>query len=99
VQYELSTKENVYLKYNANIFSEKDFVFDVNAAGLKVEGATLDEAAQAELVKKLRQRVIDYKAEIQQAGKDVVKDFPMDTMVPFVFMYYAIQFSETAKFS
>ena len=50
----------------------------------------MEDAAKAELVKKFVDRVKGYKKEIQTAGKDVVKDFPMDTMVPFVFMYYAI---------
>lgn len=86
----MSTKENTDLKYTANIFQEKDFVFNVDASALQVEGVTLDEAARSELVKKFSDRVVSYKAEIQKAGKEVVKDFPMDTMVPFVFMYYAI---------
>jgi len=94
----MSTKENKDLNYNANIFAEKDFVINADVSALKVEGVTLDDAARTELVKKFTDRVISYKSEIQLAGKDVVKDFPMDTMVPFVFMYYAIQFSETYKF-
>jgi hypothetical protein len=60
----MSTKENLDLKYTANIFNEKDFVFEVDASGLKVEGATLDDAAKTELVSKVRNRVIGYKAEI-----------------------------------
>jgi hypothetical protein len=52
------------LKYNANIFAEKDFVINVDASALKVEGASLDDAAKAELVKKFTNRVIGYKAEI-----------------------------------
>lgn len=86
------------MKYVANIFEEKDFVFNVDEKALKVEGVTLDDAARTELVNKFTSRVHGYKAEVQKAGKDVVADFPMDTMVPFVFMYYAIQFSETYKF-
>jgi hypothetical protein len=64
VQYELSTKENADLKYNANIFAEKDFVITVDPASLKVEGVSLDDAARSELVKKFTDRVISYKAEI-----------------------------------
>lgn len=64
VQYEMSTKENVDLKYNANVFAEKDFVLTVDAAALKVEGVSLDDAARTELVKKFTDRVIGYKAEI-----------------------------------
>jgi len=41
----MSTKENVDLKYNANIFAEKDFVINCDVSGLKVEGVTLDDAA------------------------------------------------------
>jgi hypothetical protein len=52
------------LKYNANIFAEKDFVINVDASTIKVEGASLDDAAKAELVKKFTDRVISYKAEI-----------------------------------
>lgn len=64
VQYELSIKENLDLKYNANIFAEKDFVITVDASSLKVEGASLDDAARTELVNKFTQRVVSYKAEI-----------------------------------
>ena len=33
------------------------------------------------------------------AGKEeIVPEFPMDTVVPFVGLYYAIQFAETATF-
>jgi len=60
----MSTKENKDLKYNANVFNEKDFVINVDGSALKVEGATLDDAAKAELVKKFTDRVISYKAEI-----------------------------------
>jgi len=60
----MGTKENKDLKYNANIFAEKDFVLNVDVSGLKVEGASLDDAAKAELVKKFTDRVIGYKAEI-----------------------------------
>jgi hypothetical protein len=60
----MSTKENTDLKYNANIFAEKDFVINCDVSGLKVEGVTLDDAAKAELVNKFKNRVISYKAEI-----------------------------------
>ena len=60
----MSTKENADLKYNANIFAEKDFVINCDVAALKVEGVTLDEATRTELVKKFTNRVVGYKAEI-----------------------------------
>jgi len=53
------------LKYNANVFKELDFVINVDASALKVEGVTLDDASRTELVKKFTNRVISYKAEIQ----------------------------------
>ena len=54
----MSTKENPDLKYNANIFAEKDFVINCDVAALKVEGVTLDDATRAELVQKFTNRVI-----------------------------------------
>jgi hypothetical protein len=50
VSYTLGTKENVDLKYTANIFDENDFVFNVDVSALTVSGAALDDAAKAELV-------------------------------------------------
>jgi hypothetical protein len=43
-------------------------------------------------------RVYSFKTEIQLAGKDIVKELPMETMLPFIGMNYAAQFAETIKF-
>lgn len=64
MQYELGKKENVDLKYTANVFNEKEFVLNADVAGLSVEGVTLDDEAKAELVKKFSDRVKGYKKEI-----------------------------------
>lgn len=64
ISYSVGKKENVDLKYTANVFNENDFVFDVDVSGLTVSGVTLDDAARTELVKKLVDRVIGYKKEI-----------------------------------
>lgn len=81
-----------------NVFNEKDFLFEVNQSDLKIEGVTLDDATRAEIIKNLVTKVYTYKTEIQQAGKEVVKELPMETMLPFVGMNYVAQLAETAKF-
>lgn len=58
----------------------------------------MDDATRAEIVKNLVTRVNSYKSEIQQAGKEIVKELPMETMLPFVGMNYVAQLAETAKF-
>ena len=35
---------------------------------------------------------------MQDAKKEMIKDFPMDLAVPFVFMFYATQFAQDVKF-
>ena len=71
---------------------------DVSESALEVTGVELDADARTELVKLFVDRCNSFKTEIQSANKDVVKSFPMDTMVPFVFMFYATQFAESVKF-
>jgi hypothetical protein len=41
LQYGLGKKYNAEMKYDANIFELKEYIFDVNTSDLKVEGAAL----------------------------------------------------------
>lgn len=65
---------------------------------MKVEGTDLSGDAKTELVTALKTNLLKIKADIQDAKKDVIKSFPMDTAVPFVFLFYATQFSKELKF-
>ena len=86
------------MQYEALVFEEDPFVVEVAESALEVTGVDLDVDARKELVKLFVDRCHSFKTEIQSANKDVVKSFPMDTMVPFVFMFYATQFAESVKF-
>ena len=86
------------MQYDALVFEEDPFIVDVSESALEVTGVELDAEARKELVKLFVDRCHSFKTEVQSANKDVVKSFPMDTMVPFVFMFYATQFAEKVNF-
>ena len=97
-KYHLGSRYNSDMEYDALVFEEDPFVVDVSDSGLVVTGVDLPAEARQELLGLFTKRCQSFKKEAQSANKDVVKMFPMDTMVPFVFMFYATQFSESVKF-
>lgn len=65
---------------------------------MKVTGATLPEDAKAELVKMLSDTIDDVKAKCLAGKEETVPEFPMDAVVPFVGLFYGVQFAEAAGF-
>lgn len=65
---------------------------------LKVTGATLPEEAKAELVKMLSDTIDDVKLQCLAGKEEIVPEFPMDAVVPFVGLYYGVQFAEVTTF-
>lgn len=87
------------MDYDSLIYEEQPFVFDVDPAALVVEGTELPEEARTELLEKLKKTVVAYKAEVQGAGKHIVAEFPVDTLAPFVVLFYAVQVAEKVEFT
>ena len=106
LQYALGTTWNEDMKYNANIFEEKEFKFDVNQADLKVTYAagTTDEQKmkaedQTKLLDMLTKQVGILKDKTYDGDEAVMPAFPMDVAAIFAGMFYAVQFAETVEFN
>jgi len=98
LQYKLGEKWNEEMNYMAKAFAEEAWNFDVIPATLTVTGADLTEEAKAELVKLLTDKMDEVKGKCLAGKEEIVPEFPMDTVVPFVGLYYGIQFAQTASF-
>jgi hypothetical protein len=98
LQYKLGEKFNTDMNYMAKAFSEEAWNFDVSPASLKVTGASLTDEAKAALIKLLTEKMDIVKAKCLAGKEEIVPEFPMDIVVPFVGLYYGIQFAETASF-
>ena len=94
LQYSLGKKWNAEMKYEANYFDLKEWLFDVAASDLVVEGASLSDDDKAALLKSLTEKVGEVKDQCVAGKEDIIPNFPMDTVVPFIGMFYAAQFSE-----
>jgi len=82
------------MKYEANYFALKEWLFDVAASDLVVEGATISDDDKAALIKSLSEKVEEVKDQCVAGKEDIIPNFPMDTIVPFIGMFYAAQFAE-----
>lgn len=85
------------MKYDANIFDLKEYLFDVSASDLVVEGAELSGSDKEALVKLLSAKVESIKDKCLAGKDEIVPEFPMDTVVPFVGLFYAVQFTEKVE--
>ena len=94
LQYDLGNKFNTEMNYDSLVWQEKEFVFNPMAADLTVEGADLSDAEKQELVDKLIVKVNQIKEKTVAGKEEIVQGFPMDTVVPFVTMFYVTQFSQ-----
>lgn len=62
---------------------------------MTVSGADLSDDSKVELLKKLTDKVDDIKSQAVAGKEEIVPEFPMDAIVPFVGMFYGSQFAET----
>jgi len=92
VKYSLGEKYNHDMKFNSLVWEEQDFDLDVNADTMVTSGADLDKAALLDIVSA---EINAAKTQIQEAKEENMIDFPMDTAVPFVMIFYATQFAES----
>ena len=97
LQYSLGKKFNQEMKYDANIFDLKEYIFDVSASDLVVEGAELSAGDKETLIKLLTDKVESIKDKCLAGKDEIVPEFPMDTVVPFVGLFYAVQFAEKVE--
>lgn len=89
--YALGEKYNHDHDYNALVFQEQPFQLDIDHSSIKATG---QDVPTEELSGAIIENLTRIKSEVQDAKKELIKDFPMDLAVPFVFMFYATQFSK-----
>ena len=94
VQYALGEKFNHEMKYNSLVWEEQDFVLDVSPDNIVATGADFDKSALVEVLKK---EITDMKTQVANANEENIGNFPMDTAVPFVMLFYATQFAESVE--
>ena len=98
LRYALGSKFNHDHQYEALVFNEQPFTFEINTSDMTLTGPTLADEAKEEISRTLKSNFVRIKSEIQDAKKELMLDFPMDLAVPFVFMFYATQFSQAIHF-
>jgi hypothetical protein len=98
LRYALGKKYNPEIKYWANVFEPAEYLFDVSDAGLKVEGADLTAGDKKQLLTMLTNQVESVKDKCLAGKDEIVPNFPMDVAVPFVGMFYFVQFAEKVEF-
>lgn len=86
------------MNYMAKTFEQAAWNFDISPASLTVSGAELTDSAKTELLKLLSDKIDDVKAKCLAGKEEIVPEFPMDTVVPFVALFYGVQFAETVSF-
>ena len=97
LQYGLGTKYNAEMKYDANVFELKEYKFDIDAASLTIEGADVSADDKAALLEILKAKVEKVKDQCLAGKDEIVPDFPMDVVVPFVGIFYTAQFAQKVE--
>jgi hypothetical protein len=97
-EYTMESRLNQQLGYDAFVYSENQWVFEIDAAALKVSGAELSDEEKNKLIADLKVKVDDLKGQVQSGKEEIIPFFPMDVAIPFVGMFYASQFAETIEF-
>jgi hypothetical protein len=88
LKYTMSRKFSEQLNFEQNLFEEQEFLLDTPAAGLTVTGADLTDDERALLLSRLSSEVTSIK-DTASAGKvEAFGQFPVDTIIPFVVLYY-----------
>jgi len=91
MSYYQTSKYNSIHKYDAIVFKERDMVLDIDPSKVKVDGADVNVEF---LVSEIKKALTKHKSEIQDADQEHLKHFPMDIAMPYVFFFYAVQFSQ-----
>jgi hypothetical protein len=90
LKYKLGEKKNEEMNYMAKVFEQEAWNFDVSPDSLTITDTTLSGEAKTELVKLLTDKVNAIKDKCLAGKEEVVPEFPMDSVVPFVGLFYAI---------
>jgi hypothetical protein len=78
---------------------EQEFAFDTPADGLTITGADLTAEEKELLLSRLKSKVTSIK-DLASAGKvEMLGEFPVDTIIPFVLLYYGASFADSYDIS
>ena len=91
----MATKFDEALNFERNMFEEQEFLLDAPAAGLTITGATLTAEEQAMILSRLDTHVKAIKETASEGKVEHFGAFPVDTVIPFVVLYYGASFAES----
>ena len=99
LQYSLTDQLNEELNFDQLRFEEKEFAFDIPADKLTITGADLTAEEKDLILRRLKAKVTAIK-DTASAGKvESLGEFPVDTIIPFVVLYYAASFADSYDIS
>jgi hypothetical protein len=98
-KFSLGTQQNTNMGFEAFVFNEDEWVFDVSPSSIHVSGGDLSEDLKQKLATAIREKVEKLKKAVQAGKEEVMPHFPMDVAVPFVGLFYATQFCEQIDFN
>lgn len=77
------------------VYEEKEWLFITEAKDMTVTGAELSEEQKQIILLNLEMEVNSIKAQTQEGKMENIQGFPVDTVVPFVALFYIVQMAET----
>jgi hypothetical protein len=95
IRYAQGTKRQADFNYEAIVFTQQEWI--LNVGDVATAGAAGAAGASAQLKEDIIFGLNEYKEALLEARQDLVKQFPIDLVVPYVFFLYASQVSSRVQ--
>jgi hypothetical protein len=76
-------------------FEETEFAFDTPADKLAITGADLKDEEKNLILSRLKSTVTSIKDTASEGKVEMLGEFPVDTVIPFVLLYYGASFADS----
>jgi hypothetical protein len=76
-------------------FDESEFVFQTSSDSLTITGADLTDTEKETILSRLETKITDTKKTASKGQVDSFPAFPLDSVLPFVALYYGASFADT----
>ena len=77
------------------LFEEKEFTFDTPSDKITVAGADLSEEEKTLILSRLKSQITSIKDTASEGKVEALPSFPVDTIIPFVVVYYGASFADS----
>ena len=95
LKYALKDKHNPQLGFDQLTFDESEFVFQLDNSKINISDADLTAEEKELILNRIVDRVTDRKDTASKGNVGNFKAFPLDTVLPFVALYYGASFADT----